>query len=231
MLARATSAGPPYVTDDPQPTGYRQFEVYAFTAGTNADDGTTGVAGVDFNYGAVKNLQLTVVVPFEYDNPATGASATGLGNVEMAAKYRFLHQERNRVDLSVFPRIFLPSGSRDVGAPHTSFLLPLWLGKDWDAWSTFGGGGCVLNRGGDSRDFCLAGWAVTRQVRQDLQIGAEIYHQTADTQAGRPTTGLGAGFHYDLSENYHLIGSVGPGVQNAGATNRMSWYLAMLFTY
>jgi acyl-CoA synthetase (AMP-forming)/AMP-acid ligase II len=28
-------------------------------------------------------------------------------------------------------------------------LLPVWAGKNWDKWSTFGGGGCVINRGGE----------------------------------------------------------------------------------
>ena len=47
-------AAPPYVTDDPQPTEYGHYEIYAFTAGTTTMDGTGGQAGFDLNYGGAK---------------------------------------------------------------------------------------------------------------------------------------------------------------------------------
>ena len=72
---------------------------------------------------------------------------------------------------------------------------------------------------------------LTDQVLPNLQLGVEVYHQTADTKGGRATSGLSGGFTYDLSDNYHLMASIGPGIQNAVETNRMSWYVAMLFTY
>jgi hypothetical protein len=52
-------AGPPFVTDDPEPTDFKHYEVYLFAQGTNARDGTSGASGIDFNYGAGPNLQLT----------------------------------------------------------------------------------------------------------------------------------------------------------------------------
>ena len=99
------------------------------------------------------------------------------------------------------------------------------------SWSTFGGGGCELNRGGDSKDFCLAGWALTRQVLSNLQIGAELVHQTPDTQGGHAPTTLGGGLRYDLNERYHLLAYAGPGMQNVAETGRYSWYASFLFTF
>ncbi len=64
-----------------------------------------------------------------------------------------------------------------------------------------------------------------------LQIGAEIYHQSADTRGGRASTGLGFGATYDLNENFHLMASGGPGLQNAAETGEVSWYVAMLMTF
>jgi len=230
-LVRPAWAGPPYVSDDPEPTDYGHFEIYAFSNGTATRHGTSGEAGIDFNYGAAPDLQLTAVLPGGFDSPTAGRTTISLGNMEFAAKYRFLHQETFGWDVAVFPRVFLPSGSRAVGQRHTSLLLPIWLEKDWGAWSTFGGGGCVINRGGGSRDFCLAGWALTRQVLPKLQLGVELYHRTADSIGRRETTGIGAGARYDLSENYHLLASIGPGIQNAPETNQYSWYAALLFTF
>ncbi len=75
------------------------------------------------------------------------------------------------------------------------------------------------------------GWALTREVLPGLQIGAELYRQTADTRGGRTTSGIGAGVIYDIGEHYHLMGSIGPGIQNAAESDRYSWYAALLFTF
>jgi hypothetical protein len=227
----AVLAGPPYATDDPEPTDYRHFEIYAFAAGTVTRDGHEGEGGIDFNYGGTKNLQLTVVLPFAYDAPRHRGTIGGIGNIEFAAKYRFLHQDDIGWDVSVFPRVFLPSLSAHVGDRHASFLLPIWAQKDFGAWSTFGGGGCALNNGKDSKNYCQMGWALTRKVLPELTLGAEIYHQTADTHGGKASTGLSAGATYDLTENYHLMASLGPGIQNATETDRYSWYVALQTTF
>jgi len=230
-VAQPALAGPPFVSDDPVPTDYKHFEIYAFTNGATNRDDTGGAAGIDFNYGATPNLQLTFAVPIGYDRPTEGKTAFALGNIEIAAKYRFLNQETFGWDVAVFPRLFLPSGSAAVGERHASFLLPIWIGKDWGRWSTFGGGGCVINRGGGSQDFCVVGWTVTRQVLPGLRMGAEVFHQTADARGGQASTGVGAGAIYNWSENYHLLAYAAPGIQNAAQTNRYSWYSAFLVTF
>jgi hypothetical protein len=224
-------AGPPYFTDDPEPTDYQHYEIYAFTNGMNAQDGTSGESGIDFNYGGAPNLQLTATIPLAYDFPAAGASALGPGNVELAAKYRFLTQQNFGLDVAVFPRVFLPSASANVGTQHAAFLLPVWLEKDWGQWSAFGGGGCAINRGGNSEDYCEAGVVVTRQVRTDLQVGLELFHQSADTIGGKDMTSIGTGVRYDISDHLHLLGYLGRGIQNADATDRLNWYTSMLFTF
>jgi Putative MetA-pathway of phenol degradation len=226
-LASPAWAGPPYLSDDPQPTDFGHYEIYAFGLGTSGVNGMEGEAGIDFNYGAAPDLQLTAVVPMAYD----GEGHKGLGNIELAAKYRFLHQDEDGIDLSVFPRAFLPSASRDVGDQHASFLLPLWAEKDFGAWSLFGGGGCVLNRSGDDRNFCLGGMALTRTVTSDLHLGLEVFRQTADAVDSKASTLLGAGLTYDLSEHYHLLAYWGPSLQNVQQTGRSDWYSALLFTF
>jgi hypothetical protein len=230
-LSPAAVAGPPYVSDDPEPTAYHHYEIYLFTDGTNTRDGTGGESGVDFNYGAAPDLQLTAVLPLAYERLESGSAEAGLGNVELAAKYRFVHQSQIGWDIALFPRVFLPSASPRVGDRTASLLLPLWLERDWGDWSTFGGGGCEIHRGGGEKDFCVAGWALARQILPDLQLGAELVHQTADTNRGRASTGIGFGLRYDISDHYHLLAYAGPGLQNAAETDRYSWYASVLFTF
>jgi hypothetical protein len=224
-------AGPPYMTDDPEPTDYQHFEIYTFNNGTITPGDTGGETGIDFNYGGAPNLQLTATVPLAYDLPDSGAAAAGLGNVELAAKYRFLTQQTFGLDVAVFPRVFLPSAASNVGEQHASFLLPIWAEKDWGPWSAFGGGGCELHQGGNSQNFCQLGLVVTRQVSSTLQAGLEIFHQSADTIGGQPTTSLGLGVRYDVNDHYHLLGYVGRGIQNADQTDRFNWYTSILFTF
>jgi hypothetical protein len=227
-VPRPALAGPPYISDDPEPTDYGHFEIYAFGDGKTTRGGTDGEAGVDFNYGAAPDVQLTAVLPGGFDSPTFGGTTISLGSVELAAKYRFLHQELFGWDVSVFPRVFLPSGARAVGARHASLLLPIWFEKDWGAWSTFGGGGCEINRGGGSQDFCLAGWTLTRQVTPKMQLGMEVYHQTADARDARNTTNIGIGARYDVTDTYHLMAYIAPSVADADA---YTWYAALLFTF
>jgi Putative MetA-pathway of phenol degradation len=224
-------AGPPYVSDDPEPTEYRHYEIYAFTQGLRTDQGTSGTSGVDFNYGAGPNLQLTLVVPAAYEHPRDAASASGLGSIELAAKYRFLHQATSGWDVAFFPRLILPSAANSVGQSHAAFLLPLWLERDWAQWSTFGGGGCAINHGADSRNYCLASWALAFQLLPDLQIGAELVYQTPDTHGAPTTFSTGAGVRYDLGSTCHLMAYAGPGLANPAESDRYAWYAAILFTF
>jgi len=230
-LSGIADAGPPYESDDPEPTDFGHFEIYLFANGTNTRDSSSGAFGIDFNYGATPDLQLTAVFPVELENPSGASSLSGLGNIELAAKYRFLHQADAGWDVAVFPRLFLPSASAQVGEKHISLLVPVWLGKDWGSWSTFGGGGCVIGRSGDSQNYCLAGWALTRAVARNLNLGAEIVHQTPDTRGGHASTGVGAGLLYDLNDSFHLLAYAGPGLQNAAETGRYSWYASILWTF
>src|SRR5512135_2301416 len=111
VLARPAAAGPPFVSDDPEPTDFRHFEIYAFNAGTTTLAETAGQTGIDFNYGALPDLQVTIVLPAGFQRPADGDLQFGLSNIQFAAKYRFLHQDSFGLDVSFFPRLFMPAGT------------------------------------------------------------------------------------------------------------------------
>lgn len=232
VIAAPALAGPPYVTDDPQPTEHGHYEIYAFTAGTTTMDGTGGQSGIDFNYGGAENLQLTMVLPSAYNRSRNGSNVTGFGNIELAAKYKFLRQDEFGLDVAIFPRLVLPTNSDPtLGSQHAALFIPLFAQKDWGNWSAFSGGGCTINRGGSSRDFCQMGLVVARRIVPELQVGAEVFHRTPDEEGAKPLTGIGFGAIYDLNVRYHLLVWAGPGIQNANATNQAFWYAALQFTY
>lgn len=229
--AQPALAGPPYVTDDPQPTSRGHYEIYTFAAAVKSRGGADIAGGLDFNFGAADNLQLTAVFPVAVNDPKDGRARSGLGRIELAAKYKLIRQDSAGFDLAVFPRVFLPAGDAALGERHGSLLLPVWVSKSVGAFTAFGGGGCTINRGGGSHDYCQAGAAFTWQMTPVLQVGSEFYGSGSDSAGGRTSSGIGAGVIYDLSERFHLLGSYGGGLTNAAETNKSTWYLALLTTF
>jgi len=224
-------AGPPFVSDDPEPTAAGHWEIYGFGAGTHVTGETDGAAGLDVNYGGAKDLQLTAVVPLNYQTGAGGS--VGVGNIELAAKYKFLHQADGSLlpDVAFFPRAFVPTAGRRFGTRRLSVLLPLWAQKDLGKWSIFGGGGYDINPGAGQRNFWLTGIGLQRAVSDRFAIGAEIYRQTADADDARRFTGINFGALYKMSEHWSVIGSAGPGIEHARTEGRYVFYFALKADY
>jgi hypothetical protein len=80
-------------------------------------------------------------------------------------------------------------------------------------------------------DFGQAGAVLTYQLLPKLQIGAEIFHNTADSSGTPATSSLGIGWRFDLNDNYHPLGYVRRGIENANENDRYSWYASVLFTF
>ncbi len=70
-------AGPPFLTDDPEPVPFKNAEFYIFTQADRASDGTS-LAGpaFEFNVGAAPNLQLHVVASLQWNAPYWQCAAT-----------------------------------------------------------------------------------------------------------------------------------------------------------
>jgi len=227
-------AGPPYLTDDPQPTDPGHWEIYTFAQGSIANAALSGEAGLDVNYGGAKNLQITAVLPIGFYNES-GFSASGLrtgtGMIELAAKFKVLEQSDASVlpDLSIFPRLLIPT-DHGFGYARTNLFLPLWAEKDFGAWQVFGGGGYELNPGARARNFWQGGLAVNRTISQKLQLGVEIYGQTSDTVAGDGYTAVNFGATYRLIEHWSLLTSAGPAWIQGGGHGAV-FYLSLKADY
>ena len=227
LLCGAAFAGPPYLTDDPVPTDFGHYEIFVYGAGTLVPGGADSEAGIDFNFGGAPRLQLSATLPLVMN--ASGAS--GIGNIELGAKYRFLTQEGFGVDLAFFPHVNFSSLSASVGDRRMSLFLPLWAQRDFGKWSIFGGGGCTLNHSRFSNDFCEAGLAVTREVVDGMRVGAEIFHAGAGEPGGKANTALGFGATWDVDAHHHLLAYWGPNLTNASVNGRANFYAALLFTF
>jgi hypothetical protein len=54
-------------------------------------------------------------------------------------------------------------------------------------------------------DFCQVGSVLTYQLLANLQIGAELFHQTANPRGTPASTSVGVGWRYDLNGNCHFM--------------------------
>ena len=72
-----TLAGPPFLTDDPVPVDYRDYEIYLSASSDVAPNGTT-VDGpvVEVTYGIARNTQLSVQAPYVFETPVGAAAAS-----------------------------------------------------------------------------------------------------------------------------------------------------------
>ncbi len=215
----AALAGPPFLTDDPEPTDTGRWEIYApelDAAGRGRD--YEGGLGAELNYGAAPDLQLTLGLPAGYVHEAGGFRA-GPGDLELSAKYRFFHDEAAGLSIAAFPGVTLPTAGRGLGAGRITALLPVWVQKDAGPWSLFGGGGYAINPGPDARNYWTGGVAVSRQVTPRLLLGLEADRQGAETLDARSKTSLGLGAILQLKAPFRLLGSAGPTfVDGQGAT-------------
>ena len=81
VLSPKAFAGPPYITDDPEPVEYQHWEVYlASIFGKQPDAWTSTAPHVEVNYGVVPDVQLHTILPLTLYVPANGASSYGYGD-------------------------------------------------------------------------------------------------------------------------------------------------------
>jgi hypothetical protein len=214
--AGAAGAGPPYVTDDPEPTDLDHWEIYAFAAGSGHNRDWEGESGVDLNYGGFKDVQLTATLPAAALHEG-GRTRAGAGDVELGVKYRFLKAGRAGFGAAIFPRVILPTGGRRFGTGRVRLLLPLWAQKDFGPWSLFGGAGYTVNPGAGNRDFWQGGIALTRDVSERLSLGGEAWIEGPGSVGGHRTTGLGLGGIHKVGGPFSLLLSGGPTWEHRGS--------------
>jgi hypothetical protein len=213
VFAPATGhAGPPYVTDDPEPVEFRHWEFYLATQHSITRSLATGTAPhVEVNYGAWPGLQLHVIAPLAYARPSGGPTFYGVGDIEVGAKFRFIDEGRWWPMVGTFPQFELPTGdaSSGLGTGHLHVFIPLWLQKSFGPWTTYGGGGFWVNPGAGNRNYGFVGWLLQRRLSQLATLGTEIFYTTPNQVGGDASLRFNLGLVLDLTEHHHLLLSAG----------------------
>lgn len=237
FISATARAGPPFQTDDPEPVGFRHFEMYAFAASDRTTAGGTTLAApaYEVNYGVVPNAQLHLVLPFTSVLAPDLPNAHGIGDTELGVKLRFVKETRHTPQIGIFPFFELPTGNADhgLGVGKTWYRMPLWLQKSWGPeeheWTTYGGGGYAIIPQEGSVNYPFAGWLVQRQLSRKLTLGAELFGhgpQTPDTT--RASTMLDIGGIYEFKDGFDLLFAAGRSVYGQPETYT---YLSLYWTW
>lgn len=224
-------AGPPFLTDDPEPVEPRHNEFYVFGTLDHAGDAsaTTGPA-IEYNRGIAPNTQFHVVLPMAWNVPNHGATSTGLGDIELGIKYRFVNLDDDALQMGVFPMVELATGSaqRGLGNGHTWYRLPLWVQKSVGAWTFDGGGGFIVNPAPGMVDASFGGVLAQYTFSPRWTLGAELFRQNVLAADQPGYTLLNAGGYLNFSQHFSLLFSAGGSI--AGARHTVA-YLGLYWTW
>ncbi len=214
----AAWAGPPFVTDDPEPVEFRHWEVYIASLQQHDPSGSSGtLPHFELNYGAVPNLQIHLILLNAF-NHRTGKTITnGYGDTEMGIKYRFFEEAPHRPMVGVFPLVELPTGNskRGLGSGYFQFFFPVWIQKSEGSWTSYGGSGYNINPGQGNRNFWLFGWEIQRDLSVHVTLGGELYGTTPTVDGALGELDFNIGGQYNFDQVHHLLFSAGRSIKGA----------------
>jgi hypothetical protein len=235
FASTAAWAGPPFQTDDPEPIDYRNYEFYTFASsdGTPIETDAAGPA-IEFNWGALPNVHLHVVIPMVAIFPSDGPNAYGIGDIETGVKYRFIQESKHRPAIGIFPMFELPAGDshRGLGLGKVWYRMPIWAQKSFGPWTTYGGAGETIVPVSGFRNFTYGGWLVQRDIGKKLTLGTEVFSHSreglAAPQRKSSTMVDFGGYYYVRKPDFQILFCYGHSV--AGQTENYA-YAGLYWTW
>jgi hypothetical protein len=219
LLTSVTLAGPPFITDDPQPVEYGHWELYfssmQFFSSKEID---ATLPHVEINYGVFPDVQFHVILPMGFVY-ADGNSNYGFSNTEIGIKYRFIDETDDWPQVGMFPMVEVPTASNEqnLGSGKPQLFLPLWVQKSWGDFTTYGGGGFWYNPGEENKNYLLLGWELQYNFSAMVMLGTEFTFQTADVVDGSSDVMWNLGGMINFDSTNHLLFSIGHTIDGAGS--------------
>jgi hypothetical protein len=229
----AAVAGPPFQTDDPEPIEYQNYEFYTFGTvdGFHGETDSQGPA-FEFNWGALPNTHLHIIVPAAGYVPEPGNPAFGLGDIELGIKYRFIQETKTIPQIGTFVMFEIPTGdaAKGLGVGRTWYKIPLWAQKSYGPWTTYGGGGEVIAHGNGYRNYSYGGWLLQRDLGKKFTLAGETFYHGLELAGARYSTLVDLGGYYKFhgDESYQLLFCYG---HSASGQTETYAYLGLYWTW
>jgi hypothetical protein len=207
LIFDSAQAGPPFVTDDPEPPPPGGWEINVpfileRTPGKTEMDSPL----FDLNYG-LPNVQLKLEIPIAVVHDEGDGTRAGAGDLLIGVKWRFLNNEQSKFQLGVYPQVLLPTGdrARGLGEGRSAFVFPVVAQKSWDKWTVYGNIGFWWQTARETRNYIYAGAVLEREINERLTLGAELFGNSPKERNGRSDVAFNIGGSLKLNEHINLL--------------------------
>jgi hypothetical protein len=230
LAADFSRAGPPFVTDDPEPPPPSRWEInvpFILERTPGKTDMDTPL--FDLNYG-LPDIQLKVEIPIEVVHEDSNGTLAGAGDLLLGVKWRFLNIEKSQLQLGIYPQLLIPTGdhARGLGEGQAAFVLPLVAQKSWDKWTLYGNVGYWWRITAETRNYIYAGAVLEREISDRLTLGVELFGNSPKERGGRSDVAFNIGGSWKLSPHLNLLFAGGRDI--VGDTQAMGYIGLQLLT-
>lgn len=227
MASVSAQAGPPFLTDDPDPVDRHHAEVNLIYEAVRTSDGRAGAVSGELNVGCAAETQCHVAVPIAFDRANAGPFRSGAGDMELGVKFRFLHDDDSNWSAAVYPTLTLPTGdaARGLGNGRAQLLLPVWIQRSTGPWNFDAGVAWLGNPARDARDSWFAGLLAQRSFGERLSLGAEVFRRSSVATGQPASVGFNVGAILGIAPHHNLLVSAGRGLSGV-QTDRGSVFVA-----
>jgi hypothetical protein len=223
LAITSTQAGPPFVTDDPEPPPPGGWEINIPFILERAP-GTTEMDAplFDFNYG-LPNIQLKLEFPIKIVHEDSDGTAAGAGDLLLGVKWRFFNNEKSQLQLGMYPQLLLPTGdhARGLGEGRPACVLPLVAQKSWDEWTLYGNVGFWWQTAAETRNYVYAGAVLEREINERLTLAAELFGNSPKEGGANSDFAFNLGGTWKLSAHLNLLFAGGRDI--VGDTHAMAY--------
>jgi hypothetical protein len=199
------------ITDDPGTPGNRKWEINLAVSFEHRPNETSFDApAIDLNYGVGENIQLTLQGgPVLLKRSGRGWIG-GLGGTEAAVKWRFVDEDKQGVDVSMFPRVIFNIASsaarRGLAEDGTRFQIPFQIAKKFGRFHADAEFGPLVSSVG--RSGFIYGVVGGVDLSEKTGLMAEV-HATSRTNFSHDVVMANFGWRHHLNEHAIWIASLG----------------------
>ncbi len=219
----SAEAGPPFVTDDPEPPPPGDWEINVpFIVERTPRKTEMDLPLFDLNYG-LPNVQLKLEIPISVVHHDGDGTRAGARDLLIGVKWRFLNTEQSKFQLGVYPQLLLPTGdrARGLGEGGSAFVFPVVAQKSWEKWTVYGNVGFWRQTASETRNYVYAGAVLEREVNERLTLGAELLGNSPKEHGSRSELAFNFGGTWKLSKHINLLFAGGRDI--VGDTTAMAY--------
>jgi hypothetical protein len=230
LAINSAQAGPPFVTDDPEPPPPGGWEINVpFIIERTPGKTEMDAPLFDLNYG-LPDIQLKLEIPIKVVHEDSNGTTAGAGDLLVGVKWRFLNDERSQFQLGTYPQFLVPTGERahELGEGRAAFVLPLVAQKSWEKWTLYGNVGYWWRGAHETRNYFYVGAVLEREINDRLELGVELFGNSPTERGGRSELAFNVGGTWKLSKHLNLLFSGGRDI--VGDTTAMGYIGLQLLT-